>query len=590
MSNENMNEGKNTDAARDESLPLTDLVSMIEAANNNVVNEKKNPSSGSDEVSTSEATGKTNLSPLEELKALKEKEGTGIKVTNEELEKGIAHAPSVDVVDRDERKDEWKAKLKELDDTINKRQAVVLIKKPVNPVEYAKMINEIDSLVFGEDGTPHFEFINSLTGESEDPEFVRLRKPGENSFDFDSLEVPENERPNNSSEEKTDETAQSENDDDEPELSDSDKKVVQVLIDKTGLGSEFIFNEEEKEKLAEADIIRVNEVKLIDIETIKAKKSEKSFQDVVSTYSTKGSKVWMTFPASGFRAQMCGMSIGEYSDVSLDMENVTFDQYYKRLSIIFNKMVNPTCGEFEDFNDFLHKFAYTDIPVALYGLWIATEQEVQEMPLRCGNEKCKKSFNWKYSTRGLIQFDRCSHKFINDMEKIIDSPASEYKKIAEEAAVNNSKFLKLEDSGFIIEMGVTSAYEFLYNFIPVMDEEKFTEAFGEDPNNTYLKNILLLPTVRTVRIPDGDEWIIADTYKDILDALYNITPGESKIIEAYAEKITGLYTVYFGLKNIKCPHCKTITKSLNVDIDSMVFQSYQTLQNTPIDLDSMQNS
>ena len=40
MSNENMNEGKNTDAARDESLPLTDLVSMIEAANNNVVNEK----------------------------------------------------------------------------------------------------------------------------------------------------------------------------------------------------------------------------------------------------------------------------------------------------------------------------------------------------------------------------------------------------------------------------------------------------------------------------------------------------------------------------------------------------------------------
>ena len=121
MSNENMNEGKNTDAARDESLPLTDLVSMIEAANNNVVNEKKNPSSGSDEVSTSEATGKTNLSPLEELKALKEKEGTGIKVTNEELEKGIAHAPSVDVVDRDERKDEWKAKLKELDDTINKR-------------------------------------------------------------------------------------------------------------------------------------------------------------------------------------------------------------------------------------------------------------------------------------------------------------------------------------------------------------------------------------------------------------------------------------------------------------------------------------
>lgn len=589
MSNEIVNEGKNTDAARDESLPVNDLVSMLEAANNNT---KVDPSSGNNEVSTSETTGKSNLSPLEELKALKEKEGTGIKVSTEELEKGIAHAPSVDVIDRDERKDEWKAKLKEMDDTINKRQAVVLVKKPANPPEYAKMMSEIDSVVFGEDGTPHFEFVNTMTETKEEPEFVRLRKPGESTFDFDSLEVPANERPDNTSEEKKEDSteANSEDESDEPQLSEEDQKIVQVLIDKTGLGSEFIFNEEEKAKLSEADIIRVNEVKLIDIETIKAKKSEKSFQDVVSTYSTKGSKVWMTFPASGFRAQMCGMSIGEYSDVSLDMENVTFDQYYKRLSIIYNKMVNPTCGEFEDFNDFLHKFAYTDIPVALYGLWIATEQEVQEMPLRCGNDTCKQSFNWKYSTRGLIQFDRCSNNFIHDMEKIIDAPASEYKKIAEEAAVNTSKYLKLEDSGFIVEMGVTSAYEFLYNFIPVMDEDKFTEAFGEDPNNTYLKNILLLPTVRTVRIPDGDEWIIADSYKDILDALYNITPGESKIIEAYAEKITGLYTVYFGLKNIKCPHCKTITKSLNVDIDSMVFQSYQTLQNTPIDLDSMQNS
>ena len=50
---------------------------------------------------------------------------------------------------------------------------------------------------------------------------------------------------------------------------------------------------------------------------------------------------------------MKGMSYGEYADVALSMENVTFDQYYKRLSVIYNKMTNVSTGKFETFEDFL---------------------------------------------------------------------------------------------------------------------------------------------------------------------------------------------------------------------------------------------
>ncbi len=71
------------------------------------------------------------------------------------------------------------------------------------------------------------------------------------------------------------------------------------------------------------------------------------------------------------------MSYGEYQDVALSMENITTDVYHKRLSVIYNCMTNISTGPFESFDDFLHKFAFSDMDLALYGLFVATESETQ---------------------------------------------------------------------------------------------------------------------------------------------------------------------------------------------------------------------
>ena len=373
-------------------------------------------------------------------------------------------------------------------------------------------------------------------------------------------------------------------------ISPDKKKTVEILIDKTGLGTDFSFTKEEREKITEAETIRINEVKLIDINVIKSKRSEKSFQDVIKTYDYSGSRTTICFPASGFKAQMKGLTYGEYADIALSMETVTFDQYYKRLSIIYNKMTNISSGPFTDFEDFLKHFAYTDIPLALYGMYVATEKEDQDIPLRCGNKACSLTFNWSYTTRSILRLERCADTFLDNMKEIATSPAMEYDNIKNKAAVNNSKYIELPDSGIICEMGIASSYDFLYNFIPLMNEDTFKEAFGNDVNQIYMDNILLLTSIRSVRIPDGEgNYIVCEGYKDILDAVYHVSPSEIQILAAYTAKIQGQYEMVFSFGDVVCPHCKNITRNLDVTMDDLVFQTYNRLMSTEIDLTKIQD-
>ena len=516
------------------------------------------------------------LSPLEKMKrANAEGKGQQSGIIMKESS-NTGNEPLRDFVHNDERMADINESIKELDRSIDKRKAVVLIKQPEDQFQFVKCMSEIDSVEFDSLGKA-FINITDAEGNPVEPEFIRIRKDDEEIFDFDSLGVKLEEKNEN-----TTETSEVK------ELSEEEikkKKTVEILIDKTGLGTDFLFTKEEKEKIAEAETILINEVKVDDINAVRSKRSEVSFQDVINDFDTSGSRTTICFPASGFKAQMKGMSYGEYADVALSMENVTFDQYYKRLSVIYNKMTNISTGPFENFEDFLKNLAYTDIPMALYGLLISTEDEDQEIQLKCGRSECDKLFNWKYSTRSLLRLEKCADKFLDKMKEIATAPAAEFDNIQADSAVHNSKFLEMPQSHFIVEMGIASAYDFLYNFIPLMDENTFKEAFGEDLNQIYLNNVLLSTSIRSVYVPDGKGGYIECTgYKDILDAIYKITPEEIKILAAYTAKIQSEYEITFSFGNVTCPHCGNVTEDMEVNMDDLVFQTYSRLMNTEVDL------
>ena len=545
-----------------------DLASML-----NAVKEESNV------VKSENTPAEVKKSPLEMLKEDEAKTPKGLVVDNGDLK--ADNGPQKNIVYNDERMTDIKNEINNYDTTLSKRSKVTLIKKPMTQLEYVQLMDEIESVKINPDGSISFDLMDKY-GNKQEPVFIRPRKDDEPIFDF-SILTPE--------ERKVDEdkASESEEENKEDEISPEKKRIVEILIDKTGLGGDFFLSEEEKKKLSEAETIRINEVRILDLATIKAKRSSVSFQDHIKEFNINGSRTTICFPASGFKAQMKGLSYGEYADIALSMENVKFDQYYKRLSIIYNHMTNISRGDFKDFEDFLKHFSYTDISLALYGLYISTEKETQEIPLRCGNKECGKTFNWEYNTRNILRLERCADKSLKKMEEVATAKPSDYDKIAENAAVNNSKYVELPDSKVVCEMGVASAYDFLYNFIPLMNEETFKDAFGNDASQVYMDNVLLLTSVRSVDVPDGEGGYIHCTgYKDILDAIYYIGPNDIKYLAAQTAKIQSLWEVTYSLGDTKCPHCGAVTKNLDVSMDDLVFQTYNRLMSTEIELSKIQ--
>ena len=104
-------------------------------------------------------------------------------------------------------------------------------------------------------------------------------------------------------------------------------------------------------------------------------------------------------------------------------------------------MINISTGPFKDFEDFLKHFAYTDIPLAVYAMFVSTEAEEQEIALHCGNEDCDKTFNWTYNTRSILRLERCADNFLAKMQELASASAMDYDKIRSNSAVENSKVI-----------------------------------------------------------------------------------------------------------------------------------------------------
>ena len=549
----------------------------------------------------SDNTPKSNkeLSPLAAELNRKKNAQLGATVTRKEMEDGKERTVFENPM-ADERRERMKATMDESEMLLKQRAAIIPLKQFESSTEYSQMVHEISLVRFDETGKAYFDYEKDSNGNNVIPKFIRLRTENdppyskENDYLVMNRDAENARRIADGKEPIPDSvplTAKVE-DIEHKEEEDTKSKTINLIIDKTGLGTDFILSEDERKKMAEANEIRLTQVEVLDIASITTEKPERdSFTGKINTYQLSGSKTTISFPASGFKADMTGLTYGEIADISLSMDAVNVDKYYKRLAIIYNKMKNISNGPFDSFEDFLKNFAYTDISLAVYGLFVATFPEVQTISLRCGRNSCNKTFDWDYATRSILRLDKSDEVLLNKMAQLASADPNEYEDIYKKAAVRNSKFIKLPYSGYIVELGIASAYEFLYNFIPVIDDETFKQAFGNDINDVYKNNMLLLTTVLSVRIPKNDNpnsYILCEGYKDIVDAIYSISPEEIKIIATMSNKIQTQYQVNYSFGDVKCPHCGNVTKDLDLTIDDLVFQTYQRLISTEIDLTNIQ--
>ena len=542
------------EVTRDTSMNLSDLI-------------KKAPDKKTEE--------ENEVSPLDAALSHQEK---GLVVETEELtEEEEKLRPNYDT---DENRKGFSEKSDELLEDAKKAEAVVVMKKPENEGETAEMMDEISAVTFDENGKAVI------------PENARY------IISKDDAKITKNVE-ETSTDEESNETVDSENTSDE----DAEKnRIVQILIDKTGLGGNFELTEEEKKIVDESTEIRLTAVEDLSLKTATTKRDtddDLSFMQTIDKYQLSVSKTHMIFPLSGFSADLGGLSYGEFADITLDIGDDSIDEYdfdknWRMLSVIYDKMTNVSCGSFKSFEDFLKKFAWNDVPLAIYALLISTQPETDTLAMRCNEPKCKKSFTHKYNTRGLIDFKSCATGYLQSIDKVSNAKGNDRFKVAEESLVRTVKKTKLPDSGYVVEIGPASCWDYLYGICEAFTEfQNLTDEEKEERQEEFLKQAYystMLLTLRAIDVVDArGEWHRITTYEKIFEIFdKHMTPNDFNIVSAITTKGINEYKIGFSLKNIVCPHCGAVTNSIEIEPKELVFQIQQTMSNTQVTLKDFQ--
>ena len=548
-------------------------------------------------------TSEPKISPLE--KALQTQNTKGAVYTKEEIEKGSHTKPLTPPMSQERAKDinKW---VNEQDTRILKMRYLKKIREvdPRDGSATMMAMEEIDALNIDDPENPHFVFHEDRLLDNSDPEnptwetiedknrepmYFAIKTKEEMNADENALKTKESNdsaEPVKSVNTQSSETSSNTNKEDEENA--KKEKIIQVIIDKTGLGAEVHFTPEERQKITASEEIRVKEIQDVNLSSLNIKRVTDSFQNHIRKQEFSNSMVKISFPASGFSANMNGLTYGELGDISLSTEVIDVARYNKRLSVIYNKMSNISSGPFESYEDFLKHFAFTDIYMALYGLLITTFQENPSVRLFCNNDNCKKYYDWQYSTRGLLDLKACDQVFLDKMNELLHAGPADHKAIQEKAAVNNCKVIKLPHSGIIFEMGILSAYEYMYNFLPIASDEEFRNDVASRINAEVANDITIMSCIRKVYVPDEDgSYIEYDNYKDIFEVYFSIKPEECIILRSFMLKFITSYQAVFTIKNSECPHCKHVTPVIPVSIEELLFQMLQRLANTTVDVSNM---
>ena len=325
-------------------------------------------------------------------------------------------------------------------------------------------------------------------------------------------------------------------------------------------------------------------------------------EGIISVYDSGINDVPVTLPLSAYRCVMRPINWFDFIKLTAPTSQNAPDNELKKWSVIYEHIKNPSIGEFENFEDFLKKTKYQDRELLMWGLLVATADDVEPLSIKCGNPKCNNQIKIKYNPRKLVHLDESLiPSWYDDAYKA--SPGAEAYKVWESVNGRRKRY-KLPNTGIIAEVNEPSAYEFITVKLPLMNElykryrpdGQMTEVDMNDPSMLefdYLStNAMFVSALTIVRNEQGKRKEYRYTNWEDIEKI--ITTGldaeDSGILLKIIEKTrTNVTPVAFRVDNVDCPVCGRHEEYIPInDIGStLLFQVSRRLSNTQINLIEM---
>lgn len=514
-------------------------------------------------------------SPLELAKEAKELKGSGIIMNNEEYKPDGYVQPLRSGNDTDEFRAGVQDTLSDTDAMIEAAKYFRLKRPAANELEYVNLVTALDEYKNNKCVSPETWAHVSDIVEILDEEAVLDFEPSVYTPDPSELTEPKTEKVAVNTQPKIEKPV------------DDYADIVTLVMDKTGLGKTE-FTEEERLKMEKAKIIRVNEVQDVNIPINVVKREMPELLSTIQKHTLSQLTTPVIFLASRYRGYMKGLTFGELSDISLTFRTIEPDSFMKRASIVYNNLVDPSVDGLDTFEAFMHNTAYLDIDMGVFGLACSTFPDKDEVSMVCRTKKCETTFEKSFLMRSLLRLDKFGDMAKVAMREIMDAKTKDQcMEVFNNSPVRTYKRIVLPISKMSVDLGIISVFDYANDVLPIMaaEERKSKEDPNYKPNTDIITTILLL-IARAIYVPvdeNSNDVIKVDTAKEMLSILYKLPLEDISILARYQEVIIDSYTAEFAYTDIKCPNCGTVTAEVAADINSVVFQKYQTLGNSRIE-------
>lgn len=370
----------------------------------------------------------------------------------------------------------------------------------------------------------------------------------------------------------------------EAQAEDNDRRYKEavVIIDKSGMGS-VNFTDEERAKLEEVKVIKLQEVEKREIPVFKTKKAKnKSVKQILSKtiapYTTK-----IVASNSGFTATMSACSAYEL------IELLTAEELYDTMAsgleakwqIIYNHIVETSIGKMS-FDTFLHNVSSLDYEMFIYGILASTygakEQTMEITCFRgCGpfdKQGRPTDFTHEYNfyVKELIRPERFSARLTELFKGVVDNAITKEDSVKyrdENAPVLITKNIFDETTGMWFQLQIPSVHSIITKIYPKLeklnkDKEKLKGQLG-----------IMASNIRRVLVPDleandGSFYELTEM-NEIIECLYSLPKTSLEIVSTKIDELADGLSMEFGFMNVRCTNCGHVTPFVPVDLSQMLF-------------------
>ena len=323
-----------------------------------------------------------------------------------------------------------------------------------------------------------------------------------------------------------------------------------------------------------------------------------NIKGIISKYDSGINDVPLTLPLSGYRCVMRSINWWDFIKLTAPSSNSPVDNELKKWSVLYDHMKNVSIGEFTDLEDFMKKTKYQDRELLMWGLLVATADDEELLEFKCQNPKCGKNIRIKYRPRNIqhVEEDKIPKWWTAAHDA---APGADAVKVWEEASGLRKRY-QLPNTGIIVEINEPSAYDFVTNKLPLIEELlKRYRPDGNmasiDPNDPtmaefdYLSANALFVSAMTI-VRDDKEYRFTDwsSIEEIITT--GLNAEDSGILLKIIDKArNNVSPITFRVNDIACSACKQHYDYMPIpDIGgTLLFQVSQRLSNTQINLTEM---